>query len=237
MILQAFGVPLSSPIQLSEILSKLQVSHSVVGISGNKIWQRDVDTGSVQPAWVIVLDSVLAIKRFRCNRGDKVIFVCDSPISLSTCNLVEVTMDNMYLAVKESLKVSVRNPIPGGWKIKQTETSIMEYVDSATKPSFLNFIQTAIYKISPYPLRKEVQNLTVSYLNGDVPFLTLKAKLQSSYKLTDLLELCKNPKADNLKKAVATFKKSAQLEATAIEYGIETFEILYVTNSAKRNHK
>ena len=241
MILACYGIPNVSASQVMQNLDSLKVSYSVCGLLvSKKFWSRQIlaNRGQVkwsinngQPAWIVVADSLQAALRLPELQTDYILIICDSDVALksSNANYVEYKDNN---TIKTILKLSLKSKLPNNWKLTVVEDNIMGYVKIASKPSFLNFIQTEIYRITPYALRKNVQGLVIAYLDSNVPFKTLKSKLQSSYKLNTLLELAADSKALNLRKAVAAFKSSKNLEATALEYGVETFEILYVTRSS-----
>lgn len=142
--------------------------------------------------------------------------------------------DNMAENIPLALQYATRNPLVE-WSLIRKEPSISDYVNNATKPSFLNFIQTELYKLTPYDLRKDVQAMVIRYLDGAIKLKPLKDKLQSSHKLTNLLGLIMDSQTLKLREAIAEYKKTGNLEVTAVQYGIETFEILYVVRSASNN--
>ena len=76
---------------------------------------------------------------------------------------------------------------------------LKEVLKVATTYSFLNGIQTALYKITPYSLRKNTQTAIISYFYGDLPYTKLITHLESSNKLKTLLELCKDKQAKALR--------------------------------------
>jgi hypothetical protein len=122
------------------------------------------------------------------------------------------------------------------FEFKKIEPSIADYVNAATKPSFLNHIQTSIYKIQPYGLRKEVQAMCIAYLAGGTSLAVLKRKLRSNFKLEDLAKLMLAEKAKQLKDAVALLK-GLPVDQVAKKTGFEQFELNYVANSYARNRK
>lgn len=230
-IVQAFGVP-SSPLEVSKIMTYLGVGHTLV--TGTlRLKSKSKHLSRVQPAWPIILPSVRALERYTCKMDNQVLFICDALAFLSTCNLQIIKPQGMAENIKDALEYARLNPLEG-WKLKIKEPSISDYVNNATKPSFLNDLQTQLYKITPYDLRKTTQNLIIGYLAGAEPKAKLIAKLKTSHKLDKIYELIKSPKTQALKDAVALFAKNQNIELTALETGFETFEILYLTNSSKK---
>jgi hypothetical protein len=182
------------------------------------------------------VDKVSTAARVPASKWPRILFVCDSPSALSQCNVLCIT-ECTTERLSAALKLATAQPVPEGWKLQRNEPTILDYVQTATKPSYLNHIQTALYRITPYALRKDVQYTTIAFLDGQISLKTLRVKLKSNYKLAELLELVGDPKAEELRRAVARFKATNMLDETAKEFNVETFEILYVVNSAKRNAK
>lgn len=205
--------------------------------NGPRVFVRHLDLGYEQPAWPVVISRVSNISRYSVAHSPQVLFVCDSAAAVAVTNIRQIK-DEEWLTyqIDRALRHSVSD-LDNRWEIKHTEPTILEYVDAVTKPQFLNFMQTALYKITPYALLKETQAITVGYLNGSVTAKALRAKLQSNYKLADMLKIFEDPKAEQLRDAVAEYKRTWQLEAVAAQYGIDTFQILYVVNSSARAAK
>lgn len=199
----------------------------------------DYNLGHLQPAWVGIVPGLSYLSRYTSKHNRQILIICDSLSSLATCNLgILDTQDlsNIAGCLRSALMAATKEPL-NGWHLVRKQPTTQDYVDGATKPSYLNFIQTSLYRISNYPLRKEVQALVIKYLNSDIQLKVLMNKLQSSYKLAELQDLLKNDKAVNLRNAVAAYKASQRLELTAKEFKTETFEILYVVNSASKTLK
>lgn len=219
----------AAPVQICQALTQLQVSHSTL--------MSDFNLGFAQPSWVGVIPGVSYMPRYTSRKSRQILFICDSLALLSTCNIRILNTNDITMlgdVVKRALEHSAEYPLED-WELVRNEPTTNEYVHSATKPSYLNFIQTALYKISNYPLRKEVQGLIIKYLNSDIKLQPLMVKLNSNLKLQELAVLLKDEKAVVLRNAVAAFRTSKNLEAVSKEFKTETFEILYVTNSAIRN--
>lgn len=230
-IIQAFGVP-SSPLQVSDILTNLHVGHTLISGTMRAI-NTEKHLAKEQPAWPVVLPSIAAIPKNTCKMPNQILFVCDALALLSTCNIRLIKADAIYDSIRSALLYAAANPVED-WHLERREPSIQDYVSNATKPSFLNNLQTEIYRITPYDLRKQIQAQIIGYLAGVESRTKLLAKLASSHKLTKLAELVKDPKSVALHNAVAQYKRTQAIEATALETGFETFEILYISNSSRK---
>lgn len=241
MILGMFGVIDLSPIQVSDMLKRLKMSHTIEG--GVRHISYTIDgLCKEQPVWPVVIDRVKAIPKVRIQKDRMVYFVCDSRASLASTNGSQflwpvASPHSMMLRVQDALqmahKVGLMNPI--GWELHTSEPSISDYVNAASKPSFLNHIQTAVYKINPYALRKEVQALIILFLSGKIPASKLRAKLKSSFKFDDLTRLMNDPNVPKIREACELhLKRGLSIEAVEKQTGVATFELLYLVNSARK---
>jgi len=136
----------------------------------------------------------------------------------------------MMRSVQKALEYAVANPIE--WKLAVVEPTLDEYVKHATKPSFLNDVQTEIYRITPYDLRKAVQSEVIAYLGGLLGYRKLMARLNSSHKLTKIKTLVLAPKCAVLKDAITAYRHGQDLKEVAEAYKVETFEIMYIVKSS-----
>lgn len=229
-VIHAYGV-LASPLQLSATLTNLNVSHVVVDSS---LQARPTlkDVAKRQPAWPIVLPSVQALRRFRLPYERQVLYVCGSLAELQETNLRVIRDWRLHLTA--SLRHAVVSPFNSQWVPIIREQPIEDYVKTATKESFLNLVQTAIYELTPYDLKKTVQLMVVSYLAGELKWRPLQQKLNSSYKLERLKALMSDPQCAVLKAAIVEYRKSSLEEIVAKQFGVEPFDILYVVNSAAK---
>jgi hypothetical protein len=102
----------------------------------------------------------------------------------------------------------------------------MDFVNEVSKPSVLNGIQTHVYKIQPYSLRKEVQGLIIGYFQSKVSKQTMTRSLQRSFKTEPLIPLLLA--AANIRDAVAMLKGS-DVDTVSQLTGVQTFELLYLS--------
>jgi len=230
-IIHAYGV-LASPLQISAALTNLGVSHVVVDDSLQaRLSLKDV--AAKQPAWPVVLPSINAVRRYRLPYSRQILYVCGSGAELKETNLRVIKDWREHL--EQSLRYAVASPFSPDWVLSVDEQPIEDYVKQATKESFLNLVQAAIYELTPYDLRKSVQLMIVSYLDGATGWRPLQQKLSSSYKLDKLKRLMNDPQCAVLKAAIVEYKKSALEEIVAKQFGVEPFDILYVVNSAAKS--
>lgn len=231
-VIQAYGV-LASPLQLGAEFTAVGISHIMIDAS---LHARPTvkDIAKKQPAWPVVIPSLVTLKRHWLEYDQQILYVCGSLDELKTTNLRIIK--DWKASLRQSLVYAVANPFAKDWALVTKEPTMEDFVHSATKPSFLNHIQAEIYKLTPYDLRKTVQAMVISYLAGIDTFGPLKLKLASSYKLDRLKALMADPQCQVLRNAVADYRKTEDEEAVAKAYGVETFEIMYlVKSSAKKS--
>lgn len=228
-VIKAYGclVPIH---EVSEILHSLRVGHTVVERQRQYVRHNG---GLEQPGWPVLLPNIGMIKRYACKRDLQILFVCDSRSALKTCNLGLINPVDIGLNLRKALEHAIAAPTPM-WQLVSKEMSFAEYVAHATKPSFLNDLQTEFYSINPYDLRKEVQALVIAYLANVESKAKMKAKLDTSHKLARLRQLVNDPKCDALRAAVAKVQRGESEQMVALATGFETFELLYIARSSAK---
>jgi hypothetical protein len=144
-----------------------------------------------------------------------------------------------------SALVSLHSEYPekNTWMLKTVEPSLMDYVNTAVKPSHLSEYQKLVYKINPYALRKEVQDMCIAYMVGAVKPKVLKAKLDTSFKLQPLQDLMFSPEANKIKTSVLIAKEDLKcVDSICKANGLSSFDVLYwvkawATRSAMKTPK
>lgn len=228
-VIKAYGC--LTPIhEISDTLHALRVGHTVVDRQRQYVRHND---GLKQPAWPVLLPNIGMIKRYECKRDQQILLVCDSMSALKTCNLGVLRPDDMELNLRRALERAVAEPTPM-WQLVSKEMSFAEYVKHATKPSFLNDLQTEFYSINPYDLRKEVQALVIAYLANVESKTKMRTKLDTSHKLARLRQLVNDPKCDALRAAVARVQRGESEQTVALATSFETFELLYIARSSAK---
>lgn len=204
-----------STVELSFALSKLGVSHTI-NTGGRKM---RVTKAKEQPMAVHVTSVLKDYKENTVN------FIVASAAELATTN---------YLRMKDTqdLCAMVKTALLDEKMIVPTVKSVspIEYVNQVAKPSLLNKIQTEIYRIQPYGLRKQTQQLVLAYMASKLTKAQIKKALADNLKHETLLPLILS--ADSLRNAVARLPAETP-EAIAADTGHPTFEILYLSKERK----
>ena len=161
MIIAAFGVVDHSPIEVSEGLKRLRMSHTIA--MGIRYLEMDVDgLCAEQPLWPIVVD-YRNLNKVQAERTPSVLFVVGSRSALAETNIRRDLWRNDVgepRGIEHDLRKALESIDPLSmtpWACTRNTMSLSDFVSVASKPSFLSHIQTALYRINPYPLRKEVQ--------------------------------------------------------------------------------
>lgn len=210
-----WGSVMFAPLAISKTLASLNVSHTIR--SGSRLMR--VNKGYEQPLAVHVTESLTDYREGTVN------FIVSSAAALASTNY-PVLKGDIDKCVKAAL-LSRTLIVP-----EIRVISYMDYVDQVAKPSFLNKIQTQIYKIQPYKLRKEIQQLVLAYLASKVPKKKIKTVLADNLKLEELLRLIVSEEAGNLRAAVAR-TNSEGADAVSSDTGFPTFELLYLSKERK----
>ncbi len=105
-----------------------------------------------------------------------------------------------------------------------------DYVMALARPSILNKIQTEVYRIQPYDLRKQVQSLIIKFFNGVISLRTMNQFLDRSIKTERLKPLINE--GVPLRDAVLMMKHRTA-EDIAAETGVQAFDLNYLTKSLK----
>lgn len=189
-----------------------------------------------QPAWPVVLDRIKAIPKVRTVKDRLIYIICDSRAALANTNASRLLWpDNESFSGVLRLALNTAHIKNEDWVLTKSDPSIDDYVNASSKPSFLNHVQTIIYKINPYDLRKEMQPLVIMHLSGMAPAAKIRIKLKSSFKLEPLMRLLEDPQADKLRAACETvLKHNADPYVVAKQSGVDSFDILYLVSSARK---
>lgn len=229
-VVGAWAMHNATPSEVSNTLTRLSVSHTVVGWSHTKKTraQRVVDgLCRRQPAWPVVCHSVKDIPKYRVKKSRIILLVCDAPAPLSFTNL---NTPELGATLEDTVKNALTAPWID-WTFECKEPDILDFVDVATKPSFLRSMQTAVYKINPYDFRKQVQSHLILYLGGQLSYTKVRRLLKSSLKSEPLLDLLETPAAKTLQEALRLVDKGWNPEAAADHHDIDVFDINYVRAS------
>lgn len=203
-----------SPLEISHTLAKLSVTHTL-NVDREL---RLIDRKKAQPLAVHVTQDIKDTRK-------AVNFIVASAAELELTNYLPLPLD---LSLKEAIKgalLEAKKIVP-----HVSRRSSMDYVNLVAKPSLLNKIQTEVYRIQPYPLRKQTQLIVLDYFNSKISVRRLKSILSDNLKHETLLPLLIS--ATSLRDAVARLK-SETVEEVSASSGHPTFELLYLSKERK----
>jgi hypothetical protein len=222
---KAFGTARYSPLDISLELKRLKVSHSIKvrsSIPNRVCSEKLVNCKVPQPSWVHLTDSTDYL------RNDAINFISASFSELALTTISKLPpRDSLSESLTESLTVDFLAYIP-----EKQVLSPMDYVNIVAKPSLLNAIQTTVYKINPYQLRKDIQEMVLQFLNSQLSVGQMKATLKANLKLEPLIPML--IEAIPLREAVARLK-TEPVETVALETGFPSFELMYVQKVRKKD--
>lgn len=217
----AFCTSAYSPLEISISLRRLNVSHTR-SINGES---RKINRKLSQPMPVHVSDYVTDLRPKTVN------FIVAAKAELSLTNYVDLsTLKDRGSDLDSLLAYALTNL---RWVVPSVQIlSPMDYVNQVAKPSLLNKIQTEVYKIQPYALRKQTQALILDYLNSRVSDRQIKQAMSNNLKLELILPMVLEAKS--LRDAVARLKIGKEtVEEVALATGHPTFELLYISKERK----
>ena len=209
---------------LHTALNHLGYSHVLISSNGQYKEQKNE-----HPTDIAVVETLHKAQRTNA----QTIIVIDSKPALDLSNVDRLLYAKMNdRSLLAALKKAVANKQPLQLQVKQT--SLQEVVDKLTTKSILTDVQTLVNKVNPYDLRKKVHKVVISYIYGAMPFSEVKQFFTASPKLSSIFNVCKSTQVKTIKKAVADYKKTHDEESIAKQYGVHTFEILYIYNSYRK---
>lgn len=243
--LGVYGVIDHSPVEVSMALKYLGVSHRIVGDNATFL---DQHVSEEQPAIVYLAYSLNQVERIiRFQHAPYIVFVCAAEDEIKMTNSPAITRAaNLSSTLKQILRDRHPKKVSESFQFKRVHKTLDDYVHEATKPTFLYFIQTAIYKLTPYALVKESRELIISALYGAISMKKLHDFLNSSLKLEELKLLLKDDRAKQVRELVLEVRKqlgnspaSAKKEDEVVgrvvaSTGLEPFDILYVMRSFQK---
>lgn len=229
-IVKAWAVTQYTPLQVSQALRRLNVSHSVVGQAPDRRMNvmRFDGLSKEQPSWPVIYHSVADCKRLMLPEHRQVHFVCDSIAILNMTNLSTWAWSGK--PEKDLQKIlPKKDPVP--FVLQVQEKSYMDFVAAASKPSFLRLLQTAFYKITPYADQKAIRIAALSYLAGGMSKKALERVLSITLKSETVRELLASTTAQNLMSAVQNARQTGDIEAAAEQFDIDAFEVRYIMSN------
>lgn len=229
-IVKAWAVTHYSPLQVSQALRRLNISHSVVGQAPDRRMNvmRIDGLASEQPSWPVIYHSVADCRRLMLPERRQVHLVCDSIAALSMTNLTTWAWTGKPEKDMQRI-LPKRDPVP--FVLQVQEKTYMDFVAAASKPSFLRLLQTAFYKITPYADQKAIRIASLSFLAGSINKKALQRVLSITLKSEKVQELLASETAVKLMDAVQRARQSGDIEEAAEHFDIEAFEVRYIMSN------
>jgi hypothetical protein len=196
----AYATPIYSSWEISDALSRLGFSHSIENENKSKP-DMIVNLKKPQPYWFHI--TVNKLNKEAIN----ILPICYSEIVLRDV----LTLSKGDLT--KSLQTVSRYPKKSSG-ITKTLT-YMDYVSMASKPTALTALMTALYKVSPHQLRKEVSIKVFNHLTGKLSYRKLAHYLNRGYKTSILLEHIDT--AQDLRKAFLEPKLVSELDISEFD--------------------
>lgn len=215
-----YGSPYYSVTDLSKMLTKLKVKHTIIGSELSQIKKS-------RNAQIVLIDS---INRARYYKDLSCAIIVDAYSALKETNvkilpyLSEANMSKRLLSILKDKKII---------SLQIEKEPLASVIERVTTKSILTDVQTLVNKISPYSLRKKTHEAVIRYLYGDIS----KDKLYTHCNMDKLIPIYKilvSDQASSIRKAVEDYLTTRDEEISAEKFGVSTFEILYVYNSFEK---
>lgn len=228
----AFAVPGIAPLFVSRALSLLTISHLTCGYDSSAFRYRTIRTKAPctePPALPVLCVGLDSVNKFKSKYHRHVLFVCDGADRLKHTNLQPLLGKDSEPLI-ERVKAALLAPWHPDLEIRIDAPGLLDYVDKASKPSLLRDIQTTVYKINPYGLRKEIQHLILKFLAGRISKKEMFMHLERTSRSEELKRLLVTPSAQILVKALKK-AQNTPTQQVADEYGIDVFDLNFVRAS------
>lgn len=231
-MIKAYGISDATPYAVSEILDELGVAHSIVGGKPTRTYQI-LNKVSDYGISVYLISGIRNIHKIAPMSRHSIYFVCCAQTALEESNLSDVLSPNKRTgSLKESILTELKSPFETDWQLTLNQPRLLDFVQVAVKPMFVNQLQKLVQSITPYAKSKEARSLCVSYLCGETSRDEMLIHLTGSLKYSAIADLMRTEKAAQLRAAIGEYKSNNKpLERICEQYGFESFEILYPVNS------
>ena len=214
-----------SILQLSEILKSLRLTHLVYrshsGESNLGLKER-VGEGK---APILVADGLSSIRK------KKGLIIVSAPLAeLQSTNIPKLAGEDLVSEIEEAMEME-------DIELKIKPPSIMHYVNTAVKPSFLMGVQTTLYQIPNPAVRKAAQTAVIQFLDTSLGLAALCKMLKSNLTTEPLIPLVNSPTSLALREAVARYRKGEDILQIEAETKFMSFDILYIARSSDLHRK
>ena len=228
-MLSIYGIYHKSPREVARELMRHNISFTIYGKEYDQIKKIKKND---QPFDIILIDGLDRAKKISSNG---MMIVCDSKTALARTNCDRTLYPGFKLNVALEKAIEQTKDKKRQITLRIKDWTLKEILKTATTYSFLNGIQTALYKITPYSLRKESQKAIIAYFYGAIDKNKLNILLESSKKLATLHELCNCEEADRLRLAcMESIKDRLHTVEICKKYGFEEFEVVYIIKSYEK---
>lgn len=230
-----YGIYHKSLHEICQTLSQLNLNYSIFGEKFNQY--KQVKNKEKQSFAIYIVESLDRAKKLHALDSGLMI-ILDSIPALKKANVSKLLYPGLKLkqAIKKAIfECKERKKNNKLLSLKVEPLRLGEVLKVATTYSFLNGIQTALYKITPYDLRKNTQIKVISYFYGDLAYRDLMQHLESSSKLDRLKTLCKDKQAKALREACLEVRNNPdKVNKIAKASGFASFELVYIIKSHQK---
>jgi len=210
-----YGTSTHSLFELSDALVELGITHTIT--EGRHVCTKGPGNKQRKPVYLF--------NRVNCWRPESVNFIVASVSELSLTNFARLRGASAKEDVEEALTEG-KLLVP-----KVNSLGDADYINCLAKPSLLNKIQTEVYRIQPYSLRKSVQALVLDFFNSRLSVKAMQAALQDNLKCDTLRQLL--VEALYIRDAVTRLDKE-DLNFVSVDTSVPTFELLYLSKLRKK---
>ena len=215
-------------IDISHELSILKYPHTIIG--KNLKDKKVINNARKYICPIYLVDGIKQLSKVPLGCFS-IIVDCKVRLERSNCDIIDIKT-NFKKALRHYLSL-YRNDTERKTLLEKNIT-LKEVADVATSYSFLNDVQSHIYKITPYDFRKKVQHAIISYFYGSMTIASLKDLLSQHNKLAEIRKKCFSQEANKFKKAIRMYKDCKDENKVSAETGFATFDILYIIKSYEK---
>jgi len=210
---------------ISEALKVMKVPHILYRAPLEKFRGLKLRVGKGY-AKVVVVDGLSSLSG--SIRSKNLFIVVSAPLAeLVRTNIPQMEGDDVGEALRAARSLA---PI----ELRISTPKIMDYVNTAVKPSFLMGVQTALYQIANPTLRKTVQSAVVQFFDTKLSLTALCKMLKENYRTEHLVALVASAEALALREAVLRFRKGEDLLNLELETKFMSFDLLYIVRSSDK---
>lgn len=226
-----FGIYHKSLLEISRELCNLHYTHILVGAELNQIKTVEQTKTPCVPIYVVDGFSRMSVVP---DNAIAILVECKTILDRSNCDKLLQPGLKLKQALRKMLQQVRHEPIQN-IQFSFEPIGLQEIIEKATSYSFLNDIQTAIYKINPYDFRKKIQHTIISYFYGMTSRNAISNVFkQHASKLQGLKDKCLSKEGNRFRSAISEYLACGDENKVSQETGFATFEILYIVKSYEK---